>query len=66
MNVSFVSLTLRRAASQPQADEPALTEVEPAALATITGGWSDEPPWCGTHPPGWHPPLPLPVQQVVL
>jgi bacteriocin-like protein len=31
-----------------------LTENE---LAHISGGYDDGAPWCGTHPPGWHPPI---------
>jgi hypothetical protein len=29
-----------------------LTEDE---LAYASGGNADDVPWCGTHPPGWHP-----------
>jgi len=33
----------------------ALTESE---LAQVAGGvYDDGAPWCGTHPPGWHPPV---------
>jgi bacteriocin-like protein len=37
---------------QVRADE--LTEAE---LAHISGGGIEDGPWCGTHPPGWHPPV---------
>jgi len=35
-----------------RADE--LTENE---LTQISGGGIEDGPWCGTHPPGWHPPV---------
>jgi bacteriocin-like protein len=37
-----------------------LTEDE---LAHTSGGTGtvDDGPWCGTHSPGWHPPLPGPT-----
>ena len=31
-----------------------LTEDE---LAYVSGGNADDGPWCGTHSPGWHPPV---------
>jgi hypothetical protein len=33
-----------------------LTEDE---LKDVAGGYSSDPPWCGTHPPGWHPGGPI-------
>jgi hypothetical protein len=26
-------------------------------LEPISGGNADDGPWCGTKPPGWHPPI---------
>jgi len=48
--------------SQLKAGEPALTEVGAAELQTTSGGFYLPPdgPWCGTHPPGWHPGWPPP------
>jgi hypothetical protein len=35
----------------------ALQEVETSELQAIVGGYDpNEPPGCGFHPPGWHPP----------
>jgi hypothetical protein len=35
----------------------ALHEVETSELQAIVGGYDpNEPPGCGFHPPGWHPP----------
>jgi hypothetical protein len=39
--------------------EPTLCAVETAELQAIEGGY-DPDNWCGTKPPGWHPPLPKP------
>jgi hypothetical protein len=33
-----------------------LREVHPDEMACVDGGY-DEGGWCGTHPPGWHPPV---------
>jgi hypothetical protein len=41
-------------------EELALHEVETSELQAIVGGYNpNEPPGCGFHTPGWHPP-PLP------
>ena len=45
-------ITNEDVAEQVHADE--LTENE---LAHISGGNIDDGPWCGTKPPGWHPPI---------
>jgi hypothetical protein len=28
-------------------------------LKDVAGGYGSEPPWCGTHSPGWHPGGPI-------
>jgi bacteriocin-like protein len=42
-----------------------LRELDEAELAQVSGGAGagllagiDDAPWCGTKPPGWHPPRP--------
>jgi len=38
-------------------EELALPEVAISELQAIVGGYDpNEPPGCGFHPPGWHPP----------
>jgi hypothetical protein len=38
-------------------EELALREVEATELQAIGGGYDpNNPPGCGFHPPGWHPP----------
>ena len=32
-------------------------ELTEAELAHASGGNADDGPWCGTHAPGWHPPV---------
>ncbi len=44
-------------------EELALHEVETSELQAIVGGYDpNQPPGCGFHPPGWHPPVLQPVK----
>jgi hypothetical protein len=55
VDLHLVSRPEPRGTSPAKADEPALTEVAAAELQKTSGGY-DPNNWCGTHPPGWHPP----------